>query len=83
MAIVVPIENVLHEEENTSRFGVRRMMAVLEKQGQIEPLQVRIASGVPQYRTFRQDTYGNEILMAARALGWPTILIVEMKRFEE
>lgn len=60
-------------------YSVRRMTAVLLKQGQIEPLQVRPT--VSGYATFAEDTHGNDILCAARTLGWPTVLITVVPKF--
>lgn len=67
---------------NVSDFFVRKMMQVLTRQGQIEPLQVRKLSN-NLYQTFSKDPHGNDILEAARRLGWPTILIVEMNHYQE
>ena len=60
---------------------VNRMMRVLQTQGQIEPLQVKaVGNG---YVTFEEDTYGSEIVLAARILGWDTILIHITNRYEQ
>lgn len=80
MAEIVPIDRVTigqTSEIPTSNFFVRKMMTVLRKQGQIEPLQV-----TQEYKTFPQDVYGEEILLAAKALGWDTLLVVVMRRYE-
>ena len=64
-----------------AQWEIRRMVAVLEKQGQIEPLQVHATND--GYITFDNDVWGNAIVMAARALGWTTLLIVLMPRYKE
>lgn len=61
-------------------WAVRKMKEVLIKQGQIEPLQVHKID--KHYIVFHDDPWGNEIVYAARELGWKTLLIVEMKRYE-
>lgn len=82
MAQIVPIGevSVLHDMTPTS-YSVRKMRVVLEKQGQIEPLQVMRAYG--RYFTFHDDPHGTEIVHAARQLGWPTLLVVEMKAYDK
>ena len=77
--MIVPIRQVI--ALNSSRYYIDKMKGVLERQGQIEPLQVRkLDSGL--YMTFEQDAHGNDIVCAAQELGWPTLLIVEMRRFD-
>jgi len=79
--MIVPIRQVIPLAD-VSRYHVKKMKAVLERQGQIEPLQVRkLESGL--YMTFERDAHGSEIVCAAQELGWPTILIVEMRRYEQ
>jgi hypothetical protein len=78
--MIVNIDKVIACND-TSRWNQRRMVEVLKRQGQIEPLQVQhYAPGV--YITFHDDPYGNDIVWAARELEWPTLLVVVMKRYE-
>jgi hypothetical protein len=50
------------------------MVAVLQKQGQIEPLQVRDnLDGT--YTPYEQDVWSDPMILAARQLNWPTMLI--------
>ena len=89
MATVVPIEKVviLNEYLRTDRY-LKKMKDVLEKQGQIEPLQVQsmkvFKDGLFQfcYVPFEEDVYAEDIILAARELKWPTLLIVEMDKYE-
>ena len=78
--MIVDISKVIPLGDDTFPFGVRKMKAVLMKQGQIEPLQVYKLDD--NYLVFHDDPWGNEIIYAARELGWKTLLIVEMKRYE-
>jgi hypothetical protein len=83
MAEVVDISRV-GSLVDPSPYFVKKMKEVLVKQGQIEPLQVKRVELTPDlifYKVFDQG-WGKEILFAARALGWKTILIVEMERYE-
>ena len=81
MPTVVPITRVSPNNRDNRTTFVNKMMSVLQRHGQIEPLQVKeTADG--RYVTFEQDVYGADILIAARILKWNTILIVVMKRFE-
>jgi hypothetical protein len=85
MAQVVEIQRVRALNDSSSQHAIRKMKRTLEKQGQIEPLQVRLIRGFgmpDSYTIFHDDPWGNEILWAARELGWKTILIVEMQRYE-
>lgn len=69
---------------------INRMKAILQKQGQIEPLQVLPLPSInsayndllAEYTTFENDAHGDAIVVAARELKWPTILIVVLKRYE-
>lgn len=84
MSFVVPIKQVIPATDNLSKRAVYKMRDILVKQGQIEPLQVAVYEPTtPTYITFHQDLHGNEIMAAAKLLGWPTVLIVVMKRYEE
>lgn len=80
MAKVVPIEEVQQRWPTSQEYFVRKMRKVLEKQGQIEPLQVYRFDG--KYHAFDQDPWGESIIAAARQLGWTTLLVVEMRRYE-
>ena len=82
MALVVPIHRVTpNNRDKVVKTFVNKMMDVLQRQGQIEPLQVQVTDN--GYVTFEQDAYGADTVLAARALGWPTILIVETTKFEQ
>lgn len=76
--MVVSIETVKYSKTGTTLSGRRAMRKTLEKQGQIEPLQVDT-----EYRIFDADAWGNELLAAAHELGWKTILITVMSKYEE
>jgi len=78
---VVDISKVIAATD-TGRWEVNRMVKVLQRQGQIEPLQVQPYSP-DMFITFREDTWGTEIIMAAKQLEWPTLLIVVMERYEQ
>lgn len=78
--MIVPIEQVVDLKDSSSPWAVAKMKAVLQKQGQIEPLQVRRAGS--KFVVFSQDPWANEIIYAARELGWTTLLVVEMKKYE-
>jgi hypothetical protein len=78
--MVVPIENIIQQNDFYSRRDVMLMKQVLIKQGQIEPLQVRPYTPI-QFITFAEDVHGAALVQAARELNWPTLLIVEMKRY--
>ena len=78
--MVVPIDRVVPLGDSSSRYAVQRVKAVLEKQGQIEPLQVYKFD--EHYLVFHDDPWGNEIVYAARELGWTTLLIQEMEKYE-
>jgi hypothetical protein len=80
MAQIAPIGQVFPLFDASSPYAVRKMKATLEKQGQIEPLQVRkVMLG---WAVFHDDPWGNEIVYAARELGWTTLLVVEMLRYD-
>jgi hypothetical protein len=86
VATVVPIQQVIPSIQGTRR-DIIQACHTLRKQGQIEPLQVRVyhpaIDGKPAaYITFEQDVWGNAFVDAARQLGWPTMLIVEMTKYE-
>jgi hypothetical protein len=80
--MIVPIEQVIPLHDHSSPTAVRKMKAVLEKQGQIVPLQVRRISD-DCYVVFHADPWANELIRAAHELGWTTLLITEMRRYEE
>ena len=73
--LVVPLADV-----NPRSWHIKKMAKVLERQGQIEPLQVYKI--VEHYFVFQDDPHGNDIVYAARQLGWPTLLIVEMRKYD-
>lgn len=79
MAIVVPIDSVKPLVAVRFEYGIKRMRAVLERQGQIEPLQINPRTERPH----RHDVHGDDIIYAARDLGWDTILIVHTDRYQE
>ena len=83
--MVVKTEQVVSNiEREPSQYFIRKMMDVLKRQGQIQPLQVRRSQHNEYiYQTFKQDVFAAETIMAARQLGWPTILIAVVDRFEE
>ena len=78
--MIVDIGQVVTLGDSSSSFAVRRMKAVLQKQGQIEPLQVRQVGD--KYVIFKADPWGNEIVHAAKELGWTTLAVAVMKRYE-
>jgi hypothetical protein len=82
MAQIVSIEKVKPQDDirPVANWAVKKTMEVLERQGQIEPLQVWEQDGA--YVIYGQEPYGAEILEAAKRLGWPTLLIVVMMRYE-
>ena len=86
---VIPAHHVIVSSElETTRHTIRKMEAVLSKQGQIEPLQVkqyciRPSDSVEIFCTYHQDTHAADIVMAARNLGWPTLLVsIQTGRYE-
>lgn len=80
---VVPLENVQSAKE-ASRYMTRKMVEVLARQGQIEPLQVRPSILMrDHFVCFSQDPHAPEILAAAKILGWKTVLIACMPRYEQ
>lgn len=89
MASVVPINQVIPSTDRTSSRGsILKMVEVLKKQGQIEPLQVKVFSRddyrMPtSYITFDADVHAPDIVSAAITLGWPTLLIAVVRKFEQ
>jgi hypothetical protein len=81
MAEVVDITRVWTIGPEPRPHFVKKMKAALEKQGQIEPLQVQPHEN--GYTLFSEDPWGNETVQAARELGWKTLLVVEMRRYEQ
>lgn len=77
--MIISINTVL-EPEIKSAWAIKKMVKVLEKQGQIEPLQVQECNGL--YSCFSHDLNGQEILLAAKYLEWPTILVCVMEKYE-
>jgi hypothetical protein len=81
MAVVVKIDRVIPLADIApSSYGIRKMKSVLLQQGQIEPLQVHKFD--EHFIVFHDDPWGCEVVYAARELGWPTLLIAEMKKYE-
>ncbi len=86
--LVVPINQVITANQ-PSLLNTRKMCHVLAKQGQIEPLQVRVyhpetSDGKPAtYIPFHQDAWANEIIEAARMLAWDTLLVVIKDKSEK
>lgn len=80
MAEVVPINRVIPLADGSSQSAVRKMKAVLASQGQIEPLQVHPYG--EHFIVWHDDPWGNEIVYAARELGWDTLLIVVTEKYE-
>ena len=79
---VISITQLVPRTKRASIF-VRKMKDVLNKQGQIEPLQVRHLLGSDSmFTTFEQDAHGDDIIHAARDLGWKTLLISVMQKYE-
>ena len=79
--MVVPINRVIPLRDSSSPYMIRKMKSTLLKQGQIEPLQVhRIGEN---FIVFHDDAWGNEVVFAARELGWSTLLIVEQMKYEQ
>ena len=76
---VVPISDVKPSPKRggPSSFDLKRMKATLVKQGQIEPLQINDAT----HEVFEEDPWGNEILQAAKDLGWDTVLVTYERRY--
>ena len=79
MTSVVPINNVIPLRDPV-KSDIHRMISTLQKQGQIEPLQVSAVYG--DYRPFHEDVWADAIICAARELGWNTLLITTMTKYE-
>ena len=85
-AKVVSIAQVIPSTDtHSSRLTTRKMESVLIKQGQIEPLQVKIYStddaGVVTYITYDDDVHAADIVKAARNLAWPTLLVTVVPKY--
>lgn len=82
---LVPTAHVI-TPRSPSHYFIRKMMGVLLKQGQIEPLQVQKycdnPDGTEVYTTFTDDTHGADILRAAQNLGWSHISIAIVDKYE-
>ena len=76
---VVAIDLVIPDTDPSKR-DIRIMADVLNKQGQIEPLQVRTYSP-EKFITCYQDAHGSSIVRAAQLLGWKTLLILEVNKY--
>lgn len=68
-------------DRHVSGPSLRRMAAVLQRQGQIEPLQVYLDGDI--FRTYERDAWGAEIAAAVQHLNWPTILLLVTDRWIE
>jgi len=89
---VEPDPTLLHPSKILARgdragvHDINRMVNVLLKQGQIEPLQVKrltpAESTTHTFGTFSGDPWGNAILAAALHLEWPTVQVAVMRRYE-
>ena len=77
---VIPIDKVVPLADTDQHF-IDKMKKVLKKQGQIEPLQVH--SFEDKFIVFQDDAWGNEIVFAARQLGWGSLLVHITNKFEE
>jgi hypothetical protein len=95
--MVVPFDRIIAHNDPSNR-DIRVMKDVLNRQGQIEPLQVRVyhpaiydtdsngeefmLSGA-RYITCEEDVWGPAIVHAARHLGWPTLLICVVDKYQQ
>ncbi len=84
--LVIPSHLVI-PDRYPSVYSIRLMEKTLKYQGQIEPLQVKFYRVNPEtlrteYMTHALDAWGAEICLAARNLGWPTLLIHITERYE-
>jgi nitrogen fixation/metabolism regulation signal transduction histidine kinase len=83
--MVIPASQVIPDRD-TNTWSIRKMEQVLARQGQIEPLQVKFhhlnEDGTKIYVTHMEDAWGTEIVLAARNLGWPTLLILITERYK-
>jgi hypothetical protein len=61
--------------------AINKMKEVLTKQGQIEPLQVKVVGY--KLKTHVEDAWGDEIVFAAIELGWSHIDIIINTRYEQ
>lgn len=78
--MVIPIHLVVLNDSARSTIFTRKMKKVLERQGQIEPLQVKpLDDG--RYEVFGNDPHGADILVAALELGWDNILILPTQKW--
>lgn len=84
--MVVPAHLVIiASDAHQSRYSIRKMESVLQRQGQIEPLQVKHYAtrddGVDVFITCDEDVHGADIVMAARNLAWSTLLITVVQKY--
>jgi len=80
---IVPLKQVI-PSGNSYNYTIQKMAHVLQKQGQIEPLQVAeycIQDGSWVYVTHYNDPHGSDIALAAARLGWTTLLVVVNTRY--
>ena len=76
-SLICPITDIKPYCDRQSEWAIKKMKQVLNKQGQIEPLQVNIKTN----SVFAEDPHGDDILYAAEDLKWPTILVVFLNRY--
>lgn len=78
---VPPAEVLLGTQTRPTFYQIGKMVRVLKNQGQIEPLQVkRRLDG--KFEIFPEDPWGPEIVLAARELGWPSLLVTVEARYQ-
>jgi hypothetical protein len=77
-AQVVPIQQVISFQDGGSS-ALPKVIRVLVKQGQIEPLQVWKFEN--HYIVHGDGAYDDDILWAALALGWSTLLILDTPHY--
>jgi hypothetical protein len=77
VAQIVPTPLVIYSSDIPSEYSIRKME---NEQGQIEPLQVKQVGDA--YLTFPQDAHAADIVVAARRLDWPTLLVAVCDRYE-
>jgi len=84
--VLLKPSEILERGTQATPRDINRMSNTLQRQGQIEPLQVKrltkAEGGDYEFGTFSADPWGNAILMAAEHLGWATVQVVVQKRYE-
>lgn len=78
---------IVATDAHSSRHTIRKMESVLSKQGQIEPLQVKHYAtrkdGMDVFITCDEDVHGADIVQAALNLGWPTLLVTIVQKYQQ